>query len=199
MESVSKGMKGEEIIGEYLVYTGQLLIPSSRIGHVFTPYLAILNERKIIYPDNFVSKDGKNEWIESKAKTAPRINPVDRQLEYGFPVRQCEHYMEVSKITNTPVSIFIAEYYPYPNILSARLDWLLSLSEPMFRKFDGDGYKVLEPHYYWNREVFKKNDVPKEIKDKMLEYRNGLTPPSNLEEIRKYIPYGGLSNLGEFL
>ena len=67
------------------------------------------SSRSHIIPDLDVSKEGARLWIEVKTKSHAILRRVTQCLEHGIEYRHWKDYLEVQRITNTQVWLFIHE------------------------------------------------------------------------------------------
>lgn len=105
-----RGRSGEKIVAEELQKRGWYVIPSYDYsgGDEHAPKLWGA-QRNYVIPDLDVSVDGTRMWIEVKTKSKFTWTRMTKQLEHGIPRRHFEHYLEVQRITGTPVYLFIYE------------------------------------------------------------------------------------------
>ena len=90
--------------------------------------------RSYVVPDLDVSKGGRRNWVEVKAKNnAGSPTRLTGQIEHGFSWRLFQHYQAVQQITGTPVFIIILEVIA-GDILYQSLDAL----DAVKRVYDGD-------------------------------------------------------------
>jgi hypothetical protein len=105
-----KGHKGELIIKQILQKEGFYIIPSYDYSgnDGKAPKLYGLN-KDFVLPDLDISKEGDRQWAEVKTKSSATYTYITKQLEHGIPLKHYNHYLDVQKITGTPVWLYIFE------------------------------------------------------------------------------------------
>jgi len=65
--------------------------------------------RDLILPDLDVARVGKRQWWEIKTKTEATWTRITQRYEHGIPLRHYHDYLEVERVTGTPVMLGIYE------------------------------------------------------------------------------------------
>ena len=117
--------QAEESVSRWLKTRGCGVIPSYDYNgkdKEKSPRLSMLKDRYVI-PDLDVAKEGQRYWIEVKRYTHRPLNKRYGIYVHGIPERLYRDYLEVQRITGTPVYLAI-EDKEYDALLIAKLDSL---------------------------------------------------------------------------
>lgn len=128
------GQKCEQEAADYLTRMGYLVIPISEFvnntGGAINAPMVISSDGKIISPDLFGIKKGKDAWFEVKDKSEPTYFWKRHEWQHGIDAPNMYAYRDVQNITGKPIIILIHER------LSPKTPdlYLSSMSDPCARQ-----------------------------------------------------------------
>jgi hypothetical protein len=129
-----RGHEGELRVADLLKRRGWCIVPSydysGKEGDM-PPRLQGLKQAWPV-PDLDISRNGERRWVEVKTKARADYTRTTQRYEHGIPLRHYRAYLDVERITGTPVWLFVVEESTGA-ILAARLSDLDSVK----RVYDG--------------------------------------------------------------
>lgn len=153
------GRFGEQVWQNILENSGWHYMPLARIEVGGAPMMGHAREQTIL-PDIDGSFDGKNIFVEAKAKTQSIFYGKIGKERHGIDERHYQSYRRIEAIKRQHCAIAIVELYQEPRRF-APLEWSGSL---LIEKLDALGpaspgdYPESPPKVYWNRKQFRELD-----------------------------------------
>lgn len=153
------GRFGEQVWQNILENSGWHYIPLARIEVGGAPMMGNAREPTIL-PDIDGNYDGRNIFVEAKAKTQSIFYGKIGKERHGIDERHYRNYRRIEAIRRQHCAIAIVELYQEPKRF-APLEWSGSL---LIEKLDALGqaepsdYPENPPKVYWNRKQFRELD-----------------------------------------
>ena len=166
------GMKGEQIVRDWLKDQGFLVVPTSLIENGGAPALEGFLQRHVL-PDNLAFKDGQGRWVEVKTKSKPTLHRNTNTWEHGLAFRLWCAYREVEEKTKLPGWLAVVEIESGYLLLAP----MAQLAE-RGRIYMGKGMPDGLPHIFFPRLAFDWYEDGRVLKI------NGLAPqaPRTIEQ-----------------
>lgn len=109
------GQESEQEAADYLVEMGYFVIPISEYtnntGKKINAPMVMSSEGKMIGPDLFGIKDGKDVWFEVKRKKEPTYFFKRREWQHGVDSPNMIAYRQVQERTGKPLIILVHEIF----------------------------------------------------------------------------------------
>ena len=117
---LKRGLKGENLVREWLKRRGFYVLPTSLIENDGAPALEG-HLKGIIASNNLVAREGETFWAEIKTYQRATFNQKRHRDEHGIPIRLWDQYIEGQHITGIPGYLFILQLNEHL-ILEGKLD-----------------------------------------------------------------------------